>query len=626
MSSFEMVQIGSTLTSGTSDVFGKRTAISYDGTVIAIAGDISTDSDGYVKVYENINGVWTQRGSTLETPVHTTDEFGYSLALNGDGTILLVGAPGYNSDSGRVRIFEWDGSSWSYINLDSSTTGNKFGFSVAINYIGDTIFIGVPGYDSNKGKVSKYSYSNSSTTLITSYAFASHTPPANANIGYSISINELGTKIIIGAPYWDDGSIRGGQVFWGNATNTGITSKQTRYTSSLNQGFGYSVSMSGNGSYVAVGIKDRNTADGQVKVFSFNNSLLFTYDSVANTGESGELGTQVSLNSAGDILVVGAPLYDSTDNQGLVEVLVDVNGNGTGFSLKSSITGAVSSNDRYGINLEIDNENTIIIGASGINSAKIYKLTEILTTTTTITDPNGNDYILSGVNLKVIGDLSTEQTLQTWINDSTLLTVDGNNNSDFNDKIHGSSTVKLITTGISFTIYGTIIPLTSLQSYNISYQNIDYVATVTFYGGSGGVELSNLAAPCLTDTCFVLTPDGYKNVSGFKKGDIVTTSDNNNVPIIKIFNSISTDLPYLLPANSLGKNKPMIDTHLSAKHKYLHKRKWKFPKDNFKVNWDSKTVTYYHIKLPNYEKDHLVVNGIITESWDGYLPLQTKNL
>jgi hypothetical protein len=78
-------------------------------------------------------------------------------------------------------------------------------------------------------------------------------------------------------------------------------------------------------------------------------------------------------------------------------------------------------------------------------------------------------------------------------------------------------------------------------------------------------------------------------------------------------------MPKLIEINRYGKNKPLVDTYISEDHAVKIKNKWLLPRNekNMLSKWNSKMVTYYHIELPNYLTDNLVVNGLVMESWDG---------
>lgn len=148
-----------------------------------------------------------------------------------------------------------------------------------------------------------------------------------------------------------------------------------------------------------------------------------------------------------------------------------------------------------------------------------------------------------------------------------------------------------------------------------------YVQTVKIYNtelsSEEVISSSNENIPCLTDSCNILTPKGYVNVTFLKEGDVITTPDNRNLPIIKKLKTISKIKSNKIKAHQYGNNKPIIDTFISDNHRYKINGKWLIPK---KQNLDkNQTINniYYHIKLPNYSTDHLIVNELIMESWNG---------
>lgn len=142
-----------------------------------------------------------------------------------------------------------------------------------------------------------------------------------------------------------------------------------------------------------------------------------------------------------------------------------------------------------------------------------------------------------------------------------------------------------------------------------------------FNGCIGNIEISPINIPCFTETCYILTPDGYTNITKLKKGDLIKTADNRNVNITNIFTTKITkelEKPYVIKADQYGENKPMLDTYISRKHQYKLNGKWTSPeKENLKQKINDKNLTYYHIETPKYLKDNLMVNGIEMESWDG---------
>ena len=141
------------------------------------------------------------------------------------------------------------------------------------------------------------------------------------------------------------------------------------------------------------------------------------------------------------------------------------------------------------------------------------------------------------------------------------------------------------------------------------------------YGGSGIAEIINLgtgAIPCVTKDSFILTPSGEKCIVDLQEGDLVKTSNGENVPIIKklVRNvKVPKKMPYLIPKNFYQQNLPNRNTFISPLHAFKVNDNWKYPKhQDFKqMEWDN--VTYYNLKLPEYHRHHFICNGITMESW-----------
>ncbi len=98
---------GATLPGTTgSDFFGTAVDISQDGNIIAASS--LTLLNGYVRVFKFVGSSWIQQGSDILGEA-SGDQFGRSLSLSADGSILAAGTP-FNDDNGtsagHVRVFE----------------------------------------------------------------------------------------------------------------------------------------------------------------------------------------------------------------------------------------------------------------------------------------------------------------------------------------------------------------------------------------------------------------------------------------------------------------------------------------------------------------------------------------
>ncbi|MAN34679.1 MAG: hypothetical protein CL410_10390, partial [Acidimicrobiaceae bacterium] len=100
------------------DYFGASMSLSSDGTILAVGGthnDGNGLTAGHVRVFEFSGGSWSQLGSDIDGEA-AGDEFGESVSLSSDGTILAVGAVGNDESgmtAGHARVFEFSGGSWS---------------------------------------------------------------------------------------------------------------------------------------------------------------------------------------------------------------------------------------------------------------------------------------------------------------------------------------------------------------------------------------------------------------------------------------------------------------------------------------------------------------------------------
>lgn len=144
-------QIGSDIDGEmSSDSSGGSISLSADGSVLAIGARANdgngSNNSGHVRVFENMGGVWTQIGTDIDGE-NSIDNFGSSVSLSSNGTILAVGAPGNNgngSNSGHVRVFRNEGGSWTQLgaDIDGEAESDASGTGVSLSGDGNTLSIG----------------------------------------------------------------------------------------------------------------------------------------------------------------------------------------------------------------------------------------------------------------------------------------------------------------------------------------------------------------------------------------------------------------------------------------------------------------------------------------------------
>ena len=105
------------------DRFGYIVSMSDNGNRLAIGtlfNDGNGSNSGHVRVYEWQGAAWVQLGADIDGEA-ADDQFGISVSLNGDGTIVAIGGTGNDgngNNSGHVRVYEYDGINWTQLGAD----------------------------------------------------------------------------------------------------------------------------------------------------------------------------------------------------------------------------------------------------------------------------------------------------------------------------------------------------------------------------------------------------------------------------------------------------------------------------------------------------------------------------
>lgn len=128
--------------------FGYSVQLSADGATLAVGADRAGDpmsARGTARVFRWTGSTWTQRGSDIDG-VNDGDWHGTSVALSSDGSLLAVGAPGFDSYRGCVRVFRWQGNTWTQrgATIEGDADSDGMGRSVALSADGGVLAVGAP--------------------------------------------------------------------------------------------------------------------------------------------------------------------------------------------------------------------------------------------------------------------------------------------------------------------------------------------------------------------------------------------------------------------------------------------------------------------------------------------------
>lgn len=248
--------------------FGKSAALSANGRIAVVGAPNDDDHEGSAWVLRSIGGgTWV--GTKLSPRGEEDDpSFGYSVAVSDDGSTVLVGGPGDDKRAvvgvtgrGAVWTFVRSGNRWvqqgKKITTPSSAGRGNFGWSVAISGDGSTALVGSPSSSDDNGAAWLYRRSGSKWARVgTRIFFAQADKPVRrfgSWFGWSVALSRDGSTGIIGAPL-EPANNRAGAAYVIERTATGWR-RVARLLGGGEQGrgqFGRVVAMSGDGSTALV--------------------------------------------------------------------------------------------------------------------------------------------------------------------------------------------------------------------------------------------------------------------------------------------------------------------------------------------------------------------------------------
>ena len=301
------------------------------------------------------------------------DEFGSAVAVSEDGSILAVGAAyndGNGSDAGHVRVYEYASSSWSQLggDIDGEAAGDRSGTSISLSDDGSIIAIGSrlnDGGGSNFGHVRVYQYASSSWSQLGSDIDGE---AAGDYSGESVSLSGDGTILAIGSKDNDGSFANAGHVrVYKYASGSWSQLGNDIDGEAANDKSGKSISLSDDGTILAVGAyyNDGNgSSSGHVRVYQYASSSWSQLGSDIDGEAANDLsGYSVSLSDDGTILAVGAYKNDGGGSDaGHVRVYKYASSSWT--QLGSDIDGEAAG-DWSGISVSLSGDGTkLAIGAA----------------------------------------------------------------------------------------------------------------------------------------------------------------------------------------------------------------------------------------------------------------------
>ena len=362
---------------GTSVQTGYMAHASAAPTLIQTTAPVSSETP-------SASGTWTQRGADIDG-ANAGDYGGFSVSMSADKNTIAMSAVHRSTggiNTGQVRMFDWNGSAWIQrgSDINGEAAGDKAGWSISLSTDGNTIAIGArynDGGGSNAGHVRIYDWSGGAWTQRGTDIDGES---SGDEMGQSVALSSDTNTLVVGSPWNDGAGANSGSVRvydWnGTAWNQRGTDIDGESSNNYN---GQSVSISANGSIIAMGAVKNNGNAGHVRIYSWDGSAWVQLGADIDGETAGdEIGQSIALTADGNSIVMGAQFNDGGgSNSGHARVF---DWNGSDWVQRGTDIDGERSGDYSGISVSItDDGNSIAIGArgnddggSGAGQARVY--------------------------------------------------------------------------------------------------------------------------------------------------------------------------------------------------------------------------------------------------------------
>lgn len=371
-----------------SDFLGTNCAISDDGTrvvITALGSDPGgTNLAGAAYIFLRTGSSWSQETKIFSSDKVADDQFGFSVDMDATGTRVVVGVkesdPGGTTGAGAAYIYVRSGTTWSQeqkIFASDKTTSDQLGYSVAIDSTGTRVACGARSADAgataSAGAV--YIFTRSGSVWTQEQKVVASDATSNASFGNAVSLDENATRLLIGAYAEDTTASDSGAAYIFLRSGTTWTQEQKLKLPApvASDWFGYSVSISSTGIFAAISASLYEAGglsnSGTVLIYKRSGSVWSFLDSLmaSDKAAADQYGYCVSLNSDASILVVSTPVKTVSSISGAGCVYIWSRNTSTDAWTQRAIISASdkAASDQFGYSLDIARTNNrIIVGAN----------------------------------------------------------------------------------------------------------------------------------------------------------------------------------------------------------------------------------------------------------------------
>ncbi len=426
--------------------FGQSVAVSSDGNTALIGAPYTGytpttgQAPGAAYVYVRSGGTWSEQTELVGTGAIGDAFQGSSVALSADGNTAIVGGPSDDSYVGAAWVFTRSGTTWTQVSklVALTVTGGpdpsaEQGWSVALSGDGSTALLGAPFDGGNHVGATWVFVKQNGTWSQQGSKLTATTNPAEQ--GYSVALSSDGSTALVGGP--EDSTTEGGGA-WVFTRSNGTWGEQGAEligsTAVENSQEGWSVALSGDGNTALIG-GNNDSESGGVWVFTrLGSPATWTQQGseLLGTGVTGRAGQgyEVALSTDGNTALVGGPF----DNSSTGAAWLFTRSGSTWSQLGSKLvgTGGKAGPDGieqgYAVGLSGDG-NTAVVGGpangDGVGGAWVFVNPPTVTAVspTSGSTVGGNQVTITGTNFTGATGVSfgsTAATNVTVVNSTTI--------------------------------------------------------------------------------------------------------------------------------------------------------------------------------------------------------------
>jgi hypothetical protein len=358
------------------DFSGHGLAISSDGSVVAVGAafnDQGGNAAGHVRVFKNIANVWTQLGSDIDG-AFASGNTGQSLALSGNGLVLAVATLESPNFTGQVDVYNFNGTNW--IPVGSSIFGvnnfNYAGQSLSLSFDGSILAVNelnFNGTGNDLGQVRVFQNVANSWTQIGASIIGTLN---SGNFGISIDLSANGNTLAIGSDLYNENGTQSGTVkIFRLVANNWVQLGANINGLAPSERIGRNVCISDDGLVVSFTAISTNPITNQTaSTARVYHNLSNTWTKIGNDlyvdGHILSSGRNLSMSSDGSIIALSQSNLDS--GTGLVKIFQN---SGGGWQQVGSDINGVDVDELFGYSIALSADGTKLVSAAPKNTATL---------------------------------------------------------------------------------------------------------------------------------------------------------------------------------------------------------------------------------------------------------------